>query len=197
MSIVRIAILAAGQSTRFGTNKLVQNWRGRSLLSHVLEAATQTCPDQVLVVTGSDADAIASTCADFAVDTIFNPDHASGMGTSIAAAARACEGSADAMLLLLGDQPLVTASHLRELIDAWQDDPYRICASRFSDTLGPPILFGGAYFQQLAQLKGDIGAKELVTDNDRVVTIDFAPAAIDVDRLGDIAELDKFTSGFQ
>ena len=193
MPVVRIAILAAGKSSRFGTNKLVQNWRGRPLLSYVLEAAKQACPDNVLVVTGGDVDAIASTCADLAVDTIFNPDYASGMGTSIAAAARATAGSADAMLLLLGDQPLVTASHLSALIELWQGDPNRICASRFSDTLGPPVLFGESYFEQLAQLKGDVGARELVTDNDKVVAIDFAPAAIDVDSPGDIAALDKFS----
>lgn len=191
---VRIAILAAGQASRFGTSKLVQPWRGQTLLSYVLDAATQTCPDGVLVVTGADVDTIAPVCAEFAVDTTFNPNYASGIGTSIAAAAGACDGSADGMLLLLGDQPLVTASHLRDLIDLWHGDPHRICASRFSNTLGPPVLFGGAYFAQLSELKGDVGARELVTDNDRVVAIDFAPASIDIDRLDDISELDRFWS---
>ena len=194
MPIVRIALLAAGQASRFGTNKLMQSWRGQPLLSYVLEAATRTCPEQVLVVTGADEDTIMPVCAEFAVDTMPNPDYASGIGTSIAAAARACEGNADGMLLLLGDQPLVTASHLSELIDLWQSDPHRICASRYANTLGPPVLFGSGWFEQLAELEKDGGAKDLLMDNNQVVAIDFPPAAIDIDRVADLSELDKFLS---
>lgn len=192
--MIRIATLAAGQASRFGSNKLLQPWRGRPLLSHVLEVATQACPDRVLVVTGADADSTASACAEFAVDTVFNPDYSSGIGTSIAAAARACEGRVDGMLLLLGDQPLITASHLKDLIDRWDNDPHRICASRYAGTLGPPVLFGSSYLPLLAKLKHDNGAKELMTDNDQVVAIDFPPAAIDIDHLADLAGLDKFVS---
>ena len=194
MSLVRIAILAAGESSRFGANKLMQPWRGQPLLSYVLESASQTCPGEVLVVTGANAETIVPVCAGFAADTVFNPDYSSGIGTSIAAAARACDGSADAMLLLLGDQPLVTEAHLHALIDRWRGDPHGICASRFADTLGPPIIFGAANLKQLARLTGDQGARELVRDNDRVVAVDFAAAAIDVDEFDDISQLDKFVS---
>ena len=195
--MIRIAILAAGQASRFGSNKLLQRWRGRPLLSYVLDAATRTCPQQVFVVTGADANTIAPVCAEFAVETVFNSDHLDGIGSSIAAAARACEGSADGMLLLLGDQPLVTETHLRELIELWGADPRRICASRYSDTLGPPVLFGGAYFARLVELRNDNGAKDLMTDNDHVAAVDFPPASIDIDRLDDIAELDKFRSAHE
>ena len=192
MPVVRVAILAAGQASRFGSNKLMQPWRGRSLLSHVLDAAKQACPNPVLVVTGSDAEAINPICAEFAAETVFNPDYANGIGTSIATAARVCEGNADAMLLMLGDQPLVTGAHLRDLVDHWQGDRQRICASGFANTLGPPVLFGSAYFAQLARLTGDGGARELIRNSDRVVAVDFEPAAIDVDLLADMSELDKF-----
>ena len=195
MPIVRIAVLAAGRASRFGASKLAQRWRGRPLLSYVLEAANLACPGQVLVVTGADADPIDEICAEFAVDTVFNPDYANGIGTSIATAASACEGDADGMLLLLGDQPLVNASHLGELMRLQDGDPQRICASRYSNTLGPPVLFGAGYFNELAQLEGDGGARELLTDNDGVTAVDFAPAAIDIDRLDDISQLDKFWSG--
>ena len=190
--IIRIAVLAAGQASRFGANKLMQLWRGKPLLSYALEAASRTCPGQVLVVTGADAAAIAPVCGEFAAETVFNPDYARGIGTSIAAAARNCEGNADGMLFLLGDQPLVTSSHLQAIIDLWNQDPQCICASRFAGTQGPPILFGRSYFEQLAELNDDSGAKKIVRDNDRVVTIEFEPAAIDVDSLEDISHLDKF-----
>ncbi len=194
MPIVRIAILAAGQASRFGANKLMQLWRGQPLLSYVLEAASQICPGQVLVVTGADAETITPVCAELGADTLLNPSFASGIGTSIATAARACEGDADGMLLLLGDQPLVTASHLGELIDLWNGDPERICASRYAGTQGPPILFGGAYLARLSELNDDNGAKQVVTGNDRVIAIDFEPAAIDIDELDDLSQLDKFSS---
>ncbi len=190
--MIRIAILAAGRSSRFGTNKLLQRWRGRPLLSYVLDSAIRTCPEQVFVVTGADESMITPICAEFAVETVFNPDFASGIGTSIAAAARGCEANADGMLLLLGDQPLVTATHLEELIELWDGNPDRICATRFSNTLGPPVLFGSAYFQQLAQMTGDRGARELIANSDQVVAADFAAAAIDIDELDDISRLDKF-----
>ena len=190
--IIRIAILAAGQASRFGANKLLQHWRDRPLLSYALEAASQVRPGNVFVVTGADAKSIAPVCESFAADTVFNPDFANGIGTSIASAARTCDGKADGMLLLLGDQPLISTSHLGDLINRWNGDPHRICASRYSETLGPPVLFGSAYFQQLAELKGDGGARELIKDNDQVVALDFPAAAYDVDELADVSELDKF-----
>lgn len=190
---VAIAVLAAGESRRFGAHKLLAPWRGRPILQHVLEQAQQACPGKVLLVTGHEADAIEALASAQADRIVRNPDYTLGMGTSIAAAASAC--STDAIVIALGDQPLVTADHYRALISAWNRAATSVVATAYGETFGPPVLFGRGYLSALARLRGDNGAKRILAEHrDRVVTIDFPPAAVDIDTPEDLEGLDQATS---
>ena len=123
---------------------------------------------------------------------MFNPDSEAGIGTSIAIAARTCASNADALVIALADQPLVTASHLTALASTWSGDSNQIVATEFSATLGPPALFGSGFFAELAELKGDQGARRIVRRNSQaVVAVNFEPASIDIDTPSDLDSLDS------
>ena len=192
---IRIAVLAAGESKRFGSQKLLAPWRGKPLVSYCLGAAQRACPGRVLLVSGHEAEAIEAAASGGADLVVRNPDFAGGIGTSIAAAVRACPDDAAALLIALGDQPLVTADHLRALIAAWDRSPHGIVASAYAGTFGPPVLLGRAFFRALAALKGDQGAKPVLLEfRDQVVTVEFQAAAVDVDTAGDLASLGQADS---
>lgn len=186
---VAVAILAAGKAARFGRQKLLETWSGRPVLEHVLTAVSEAGLGNVLLVTGDEP--FAELAANYSARVVCNPGFESGIGTSIAASADACDGETEALVIVLGDQPLVTAAHLRALVATWDGEEGGIVATSYADTQGPPVLFGSAYFSELASLNDDSGAKRILRAHaERVGTVTFEPAAFDVDTPDDLARLD-------
>jgi len=187
---VCIVMLAAGRSERFGPAKLLAEYRGKPLLQHALSAAQNTCPGDVCLVVGHNAHEVADSAVGLADQVITNEDYATGIGSSIACGVRACREHADAILIMLADQPLVSSTHLAELVKRWTGKPNEIIASRFSDVSGPPVLFASALFDQLEDLHGDIGAREILRRSSSMLrTVEFAAAAIDIDTPEDLEAL--------
>jgi molybdenum cofactor cytidylyltransferase len=171
---VCIIVLAAGRSERFGTAKLLADFRGKPLLHHALSAAQHACPGNVCLVVGHNADEIGDAAAGLADHVITNEEYATGIGSSIACGVRACREQADAILIMLADQPLVSS----------------IIASRFASVSGPPVLFAGALFDQLEDLHGDVGAREILRRSSSILrTVEFEAAAIDIDTRADLEAL--------
>lgn len=180
-------ILAAGASKRFGANKQVSLFGGESLVQRATNTARKVCGEITCLVTGHDwHDVLVAAGADSPFFVV-NEKYHLGIGSSIAMAAKACQSRADAMLLLLCDQPLVSAAHLQTLIDRWSGDDHEIVASAYSGTFGPPVLFPRATFGDLLELTGDQGARALLRDSRfKLRTVPFADAAIDIDTISDL-----------
>ena len=190
--VIHVCILAAGTSSRFGATKLVQTLRGKPLLQHALIAANGSCPNRVNLVIGHDPEAVLAASGDLADQIIVNSDYRSGLGTSIAAGVRSCRARADAILILLADQPLITERHLKTLIEQWSGAENEIVVSCFDATSGPPILFPSGAFDALSRLTGDQGAKSVLTNGDFVVRSVKNPAAgVDVDTPDSLRELEQ------
>ena len=189
---VHVCVLAAGTSARFGATKLVRPLRGKPLVQHALLAAQSACKGCVTLVVGHDDEAVVEASAGLSDDVIANRAHQLGIGTSISAGIRACRDGADAILIMLADQPLVTSAHLRELIDNWSGADNEIVASSFEGIVSPPILFPKNAFDALCELSGDTGARSLLSsDSFHVRSIDFPPAGLDVDTPEDLRNLDQ------
>ncbi len=181
------AVLAAGKSERYGASKLLQTLHGRPLLTHALAAAQSAFPGNVILITGHEAASVEDASGGLADQVVLNGDFESGIGTSIAVAAAACRDTVDALIIMLADQPMITASHLGALADHWGGRPDRIVATAYSKTVGVPALFGSKFLNDLAQLDGDHGAKSVLLANDQAVdVIEFEPASIDIDPPGDL-----------
>ncbi len=190
--VIHVCVLAAGTSSRFGATKLVQTLRGKPLLQHALIAANGTCPDRVNLVIGHDQEAVLAASGDLADQIIVNSDYRSGLGTSIAAGVRSCRARADAILILLADQPLITERHLKTLIEQWSGAENEIVVSCFDETSGPPILFPSGAFDALSRLTGDQGAKSVLTNGDFVVrSVNIPAAGVDVDTPDSLRELEQ------
>jgi len=184
------AVLAAGSSSRFGSTKQAALLDGIPLVRRAIDTAVTVCVNRVLAVIGHDADAVLAAIGSEPCFIAVNEDHGKGLGTSIATAARACRGNADALLLLLADQPLITSQHLRALIETWAGADNVIVASSFSGTEGPPVLFPSGAFEALESLTGDRGAHTLFHDSRFTLkTVPFDPAATDIDTPEDLAAL--------
>ena len=181
-------VLAAGSSTRFGRTKQLEQFAGMSLAAGALRKAESVCGARSVLVTGKDRQEVAAACAPLAGYFVVNSDYEEGLASSIACGVRSVAESADAILLMLADLPLVTVEHLTNLKNAWVDSPQSIVASAFDGTLGPPIVFPRTDFNALMQLSGDRGARPIIDANkDRVQWIACEEAAFDIDRPEDLA----------
>lgn len=188
--VVYCVVLAAGQSRRFGQTKLLEAYRGEPLLCHALEAAQNACPNRVCLVTGNDGDAIHNAAVGRADIIVHNPEFECGISSSIRTGVGACSENADAVLIVLADQPLVTAGHLSMLVETWAGKTSKIVASAYAGTIGPPVLFGRNYFGELVDLNGDSGARSVLRKHGASVqSVGFEPAAIDIDTPADLEEL--------
>ncbi len=182
------AVLAAGTSSRFGSTKQLAKFSGEPLAARACRAAVGAFGVRTALVVGHARHAVAQACMPFPGFLVVNDEFASGLGASLARAARALGHVADALVVVLADQPLVTTAHLSALAARWSGRPDGIVATRFSDTLGPPCLFGRASFSELASLSGDAGARGVLTDRRfELREVRFEPAAVDIDQPADLA----------
>ena len=187
-STIFAIVLAAGASTRFGRTKQLEPFEGVSLAAGAMRKAESVCGVRSVLVTGKDWKAVTETCAPLAGYFVINNDYEQGLASSIVCGVRSVAESADAILLMLADLPLVTTEHLEYLVKAWTESPRSIIASAFEDTLGPPIVFPKSDFDELLRLKGDRGARPVIDANrDRVQAIECEEAAFDIDRPEDLA----------
>ena len=104
-------VLAAGQASRFGSTKQLAPLpgTGETLLRRALRLALKTCGDRTLLVAGHDAGAVVAGAGDDCRFVTVNARHAEGLGTSVARATHSLAHVADAMLLMLVDQPRISA----------------------------------------------------------------------------------------
>ena len=185
-------VLAAGKSSRFGATKLVQPFRGKPLVQHALIAAQGACEGRVLLVVGHDQGSVVNASAGLFDRLVVNDEFENGINSSISASVRSCKDDADAVLVMLADQPLISAAHVRDLIDTRSGAENEIVSTSFNGITCPPILFPKSAFSALCGLRGDSGAKSLLSNDDFVVTsVDFPPAGFDIDRPQDLHQIDQ------
>ena len=180
-----IVILAAGSSSRLGSPKQLVNWHSKPLLRHLAEQAIATNVP-VTIILGANKDLIRPTVADLAVQILENDDWQEGMSSSIRLATQRI--NADALLLMVCDQPHVTTAHLSGLIEAQSRSP--IIASAYAGTLGVPALFDRSLFGELAALTGQQGAKAVLQRHrDSIHAIHFEDGAADIDTPEDLRRI--------
>ena len=191
-------LLAAGSSSRMGRPKALLPYRGSTFLHHAAETLCATPCSPRYVIVGPEVEKSCWQVKGLDVEVVENPDHTSGLASSIGAALRALERReaangerVEAILMTLVDQPLVTARHLTAILEAGRESG--LAATSWATTFGPPALLYRAFFSSLKVLQGDEGAKQVLSRNrDRLRLVAFPDAAVDVD---DESDYERLLSG--
>ncbi|WAC12364.1 nucleotidyltransferase family protein [Dyadobacter pollutisoli] len=193
LSAYAIIILAAGNSSRLGEPKQLLKYQNKTLIRHITEAAAETVGSNVIVVTGSNAELIQNEIDGLSFQLAHNADWQEGMASSIVTGVSKlitlnpqCQGA----VIAVSDQPFVTSSLFRDLIQSNIQNGSGIVASSYDQTVGTPVFFSSSYFPQLLQLTGVEGAKKLIKrfESD-VTTISFPLGSIDIDTQEDYGNL--------
>jgi molybdenum cofactor cytidylyltransferase len=180
-------VLAAGGSVRLGEAKQLLPYRGRTLLDATLDVARGSGFDQLLVTLGGSSAAVRARVDLHGTEIVENEAFSSGCGSSISTAVRAVAPQADALVLLLGDQPGIRAADVRRV--AATDSPIVVC--RYTDGLGHPFRFRREVFADLTTLHGDKAVWKLLHSGRHAVTevAVGTPVPIDVDTREDYERL--------
>lgn len=183
-------LLAAGASRRLGTPKQALRWKGEALLHHAARVALEAGCAPVIVVLGAEAELAREVVADLPVSTVHNPGWEEGMGASLRTGMTALPPEAEAVLLLVCDQPALEANLLAAFLAAHREAPGRVIAAAYAGIRGVPALFPRAFFPALRALAGDRGARGLL-GGEAVVELDFPGGELDVDRPEDCGFMEK------
>lgn len=186
MTTVAIIVLAAGRSSRFGDagHKLLAPIDGTPLVRLSVAAAVEASVGSVVVVTGAEALHVAGALAGLDVRIVHEPAFAHGLATSLRRGLDAIVPSTDAVIVGLGDQPLVRPDAYRRVVATWMTTGSAIVVPRYGGDDGPshPVLFAASVFEELRALRGDVGARDVIArDPGRV-----ARAQIEGEAPGDV-----------
>jgi molybdenum cofactor cytidylyltransferase len=182
-------VLAAGASRRFGSQKLLASVGGVPLVRRTVERLLEASLDELVVVIGSNAPAVAASLAGLPVRTVTNAAYAVGMSTSLRVGLDALRPIAQAALVALADQPGVDADIVNRLVERYCADHSAVVAPLYRGGIrGNPVLFDRSLFEELRAVTGDEGGRLVVArDPGRVALVEFArEMPLDVDVPGDI-----------
>lgn len=181
-------VLAAGESRRFGSeNKLLAPVDGKPLVCHAVDPLCAVLP-RVVVVVGTDADAVRDVLEGYPVECVENPDYSEGQATSLARGVGQLDASVDGAVFALGDMPAVDPATVGLLVDAFAAGVGDPLVPAYDGQRGNPVLFGSQYFEQLATQTGDTGGRPVfqsAADTALVATGD-PGVRRDVDRKSDL-----------
>jgi molybdenum cofactor cytidylyltransferase len=153
-------VLGAGGSRRLGQPKQLLPYGAGTLLGHVVGVARACEFDQLVVAIGGSADDVRSSVDLTGAEVVVNDAYGAGCSSSIAAALATVDPRCDVLVLMLGDQPGVTAETVAALLAGRGEAALAVCA--YDDGPGHPIAFTRSVFGALADLHGDKGVWRLL-----------------------------------
>jgi molybdenum cofactor cytidylyltransferase len=186
-------VLAAGGASRMGSPKQLLPVGGRPLLQVVLDAACASRLDRVVVVLGANAKAVSSGVIPGRAQVIVNQRHAEGMSTSLHAGVGALDSEVDVAVVILGDQPDVSAAMIDSLLDAQLSSGLPAAALSVDGLFHPPVVLARELWPAVLALRGDVGLRAVLRAHPELVAA--LPAAsrgdrpVDIDTPDDLARL--------
>ncbi|MCX5976699.1 MAG: nucleotidyltransferase family protein [Coprothermobacterota bacterium] len=196
MKKVAALILAAGKSLRMGQPKMLMPWKGRSLLSHVVENVLKGEFSNVVVVTGDASEQTQSAVkaiADPRLRCAFNKEYALGMLSSVQCGILALSDPLEGVMIALGDQPAIPAQTYQQLLAHFVSSDALILIPSFRQKRGHPIFLRSALFFELLALDPARDSLHNITSGhaSMIQTISLEEPAIvqDLDTPGDYEQL--------
>lgn len=184
-------VLAAGTGSRFGGTKQIVVVDGKPLAQHAIDALDEAGADEIVVVTGHDAVAVASALTlPGRARIVWNKAYRDGQASSLAAALHVLDDDSEAAVILMADQPGVTAEVIRSLVSGFRSTRKQVVRAMYADGPGPSLLSREIY-AEAGHLHGDVGARILIASHPEWVeeVAVNGPAPLDVDLPSDLKDV--------
>lgn len=175
---VTLILLAAGDSTRFGTDKLSYLIEGEFMLSRCIrmysESELNSFFDKRILVTQPSQERFILEGSNHGYEIALNADPALGISESIRIGLRkAGTGNTDGFLFSVADQPYLSDQTVKRILERFEKDPSKIVVPTAAGMKGNPVVFPAAYYEELCLLQGDSGGKQIIRRHpESVMTIE-------------------------
>ena len=160
-----LIMLAAGNSRRFGSNKLMYEVDGVPMYQRtlrLLQKAAERIPDsRIVVVTQPQYSEIIDVVKETGAEVLFNPKPERGIASSMQIGLEIAK-DADACFFTVSDQPWLTAETIIALYDAFQSENKGMACTRHGEKTGNPCIFSKKYYRKLMEITGDKGGKQII-----------------------------------
>lgn len=173
-------ILAAGRSSRFGSQKLLAPFRGEPMIRHVVKTISAAGLEECILVYADEQ--VKAAVPD--VRCVHNPDAVQGQSTSIRLSVSRSDPETDGYLFLMGDQPFLSSETIRTLLAAFHASSKSIVVPVYAGKQGAPVVFAGRWRAELLALQGDTGGRQIMcrhTEEILRVSIACAREGLDID----------------
>lgn len=190
-SHITILLLAAGASSRMqGRDKLLETIDETPLIRRAAQACLDSKAQDCRVMLRPEDRERRAALLGLDLEMVENPDWAEGMSASIRHGIADLPAQCQGVLIALADMPDVSSNDFNALIDVFRPGQGMICrAADPSGRPGNPVLFDRRYFEALAGLSGDEGARKILVGNPAVklVRLGGSAAQTDLDTVEDWA----------
>jgi molybdenum cofactor cytidylyltransferase len=159
---VSAIVLAAGQSTRMGRNKLLLALGGTTVVRRAVGTAIEAGLSPVFVILGHESARVREELSGLSCTPLVNEEYAAGMNTSVRKGFQAISDEAAAGIVLLGDMPFVVPEMIEEVVRTFRKSKAPLVVSTYEGVIAPPILYGRSLFPELRALDGDGCGKKVV-----------------------------------
>ncbi len=160
---ISLIILAAGKSTRFGTNKLLFELGGKTFIERVVRQSLESKAQEVIVVVGYEAKKIKEILKNLSCKIVLNPYFDKGQSSSVILGVKSVKEYAKAALILPGDVVLVNAGHINKVIDKFYSTESVIVVASHKGKMGHPILIDSVLFDEVLKIREvTFGLKEII-----------------------------------
>lgn len=180
--MISAILLAAGEAKRMGKPKMLMPFGSGTVLEWSLDNLLASRADEVIVVLGPNAEAVKQVIADRQVKIAVNPDYHLGMSTSLITGLKLVNNQTQRIIVALADQPLVCNETYNRLIEASLCSDKGITIPVYQGKRGNPVIFSAGYKQELTELEGDVGGKEVTMRHpDDVLEVDVHSECVNLD----------------
>jgi xanthine dehydrogenase accessory factor len=171
-----------------GRPKLELPVGGVSMIRRTVETMLAAPFERVRVVAAPGA--LLDLPADPRLEVVENPEAASGIASSIRRGLADLPPETEAVVIALGDLPLIRKETVLEILAAYDETKRPIVFPQFRGRQGHPVLWSRAFFDDLRNLQGDSGAKAVLDRNRSLalaVPVTDAGVCLDIDTPADYA----------
>ena len=179
-------ILAAGESTRMGTNKLLLPFNGKPIISVVIDNVMQSDVDHILVVLGAFRDEMLPLIEEMPVKHCYNPDYKQGMLSSVQCGFRNMPDTMDAAMIFLGDQPMIPGDLANRIIKEYQKSKIGMLIPVCNGKRGHPVLIDKKYKYDIEKLDPAEGLRALFYRPNKDIQ------EVEVEATGILRDIDTF-----
>ena len=159
---VTAIILGAGESSRMGRPKMLLPFGDSTMIGTVISNVLASSVEKAIVVLGSNYESHHQVVKDYPVEIVHNTQYREGMLSSVECGLKAVSNSTDAIMVLLGDQPMIQTAEMDQLIESYRGSEKEIAIATHEKKRGHPILFGRKFINEILGFPREASLRDLL-----------------------------------